>query len=383
MAWYRTATVTVTNGSTIVTGSGTAWVGAIYAGWGFNGPNGQVIEIASVDSATQITLVSAYLGSTQAGAAYSIIPTQGLEQTLVASLSALISNYQGVYDGPGQGKFPDGTVAAPGVRFTADEDTGIYRPGSNQIATATGGVRRTLLSSTAYQVDVPITGTAVQSSLTDATSGKLLKVGAFGLGGSAIDLGASDNLNNITASGFYYNPASANTTSNNYPVSSAGSLLVIYDSADRITQHFTTYGNSGVFASYTRSRASTGWSAWRKVYDQGTIVGAVSQSSGIPTGAIIEYGNNSNGKYIRWADGTQACFQTVAPAVADEVWTFPAAFSTTDDLVCLGGARTSTDANFVSCRPPSVTNVAFNHWNHDGTRLLGYGCGLQATGRWF
>jgi len=40
---------------------------------------------------------------------------------------------------------------------------------------------------------------------------------------------------------------------------------------------------------------------------RGTILGTVSQASGVPTGAIIETGTNANGTYTRWADGTQIC----------------------------------------------------------------------------
>jgi len=38
-----------------------------------------------------------------------------------------------------------------------------------------------------------------------------------------------------------------------------------------------------------------------------SIVGSVSQSSGVPTGSIIEQGSNSSGYYVRFADGTQIC----------------------------------------------------------------------------
>jgi hypothetical protein len=36
-------------------------------------------------------------------------------------------------------------------------------------------------------------------------------------------------------------------------------------------------------------------------------VGAVTQSAGIPTGAIIESGSNANGTYVKYADGTMIC----------------------------------------------------------------------------
>jgi len=34
------------------------------------------------------------------------------------------------------------------------------------------------------------------------------------------------------------------------------------------------------------------------------VVGTVSQSGGIPTGAIMESGSNANGRYIKFSDGT-------------------------------------------------------------------------------
>lgn len=40
-------------------------------------------------------------------------------------------------------------------------------------------------------------------------------------------------------------------------------------------------------------------------YGKNNILGAVSQSGGVPTGAIIERGSNANGEYVRFADGTQ------------------------------------------------------------------------------
>jgi len=44
-----------------------------------------------------------------------------------------------------------------------------------------------------------------------------------------------------------------------------------------------------------------------KAYRRGNILGTVSQSGGVPTGAIIERGSNANGSYVRFADGTQEC----------------------------------------------------------------------------
>ena len=41
-------------------------------------------------------------------------------------------------------------------------------------------------------------------------------------------------------------------------------------------------------------------------------VGTVSQSGGVPTGALMESGSNGNGRYSKYADGTMICTRTVA-----------------------------------------------------------------------
>jgi hypothetical protein len=47
-----------------------------------------------------------------------------------------------------------------------------------------------------------------------------------------------------------------------------------------------------------------------EIYGQGNILGTVSQSAGVPTGAIIERGSNANGDFVKYADGTAICFGT-------------------------------------------------------------------------
>ena len=84
MAWYDTGTVSVTNGSTTVTGAGTNFVAGVQVGEGFSGPDGRIYEIQAVVSATSLTLADAYLGSTQTGQDYKIVPTQSLVATLAS-----------------------------------------------------------------------------------------------------------------------------------------------------------------------------------------------------------------------------------------------------------------------------------------------------------
>ncbi|AZO54870.1 MULTISPECIES: hypothetical protein [unclassified Mesorhizobium] len=81
MSTYKTGTVSVTNGSATVTGSGTAWSVALVAGGMFSSA-GVAVPIASVGSDTSITLDYPWPGSTASGAAYSI----ALESSSAASV---------------------------------------------------------------------------------------------------------------------------------------------------------------------------------------------------------------------------------------------------------------------------------------------------------
>lgn len=66
------------------------------------------------------------------------------------------------------------------------------------------------------------------------------------------------------------------------------------------------------------------------LYSRGGIVGTVSQTDGVPTGAIIQTGTNAGGRFIRFADGTQLChrFSSASPGNVDPGEEVPLATST-------------------------------------------------------
>ena len=181
MSWYDTGTVSVTNGSTTVTGSGTNFV-AVQVGEGFAGPDGRLYEVIAVVSATALTLADAYLGTTQSAQDYKIVPTQSLVANLATQVSTLISDFQTVADEAGEGKFNDGSAASAGITFTQDQDTGFFRPAANQIGIATAGVQRALVSNTGIDVTGTITsdGLTVDGSITatgSVTAGDMFVTG--------------------------------------------------------------------------------------------------------------------------------------------------------------------------------------------------------------
>ena len=94
MAWYKAGTCSVTNGSTTVTGTGTAWVDNVRIGSdGFVGPDGLLYEISKVVSATEITLAAAYKGTTASSGGYAIAPIQGYTKELADKAAALVDQF--------------------------------------------------------------------------------------------------------------------------------------------------------------------------------------------------------------------------------------------------------------------------------------------------
>jgi hypothetical protein len=137
-------------------------------------------------------------------------------------------------------------------------------------------------------------------SSTDTTAGRLLKVGDFGIG--AIDTWVSaPSLDSNFANGLY---RFDNGITYGLPFNVGSIINQRLSGTTAATQLATNYSNGDV---YSRSQAGGSWKDWVKLYNQSNILGTVSQSAGVPTGAIIERGSNANGEYVKYADGTLIC----------------------------------------------------------------------------
>lgn len=202
--WYKTGTVAVTNGSATVTGTGTAWSANVKVGEAFRLSGGQrLYEITAVVSDTELTISPAYMDTSQTGQAYEIVPIKGFLKAAYDALQSALSTINGYISGPLAGLFGDGTAGEPSIGFESDPNTGFFRAAADQIGAATNGIRRWLLTSTAFQVDVPITGTAVVQSKTDATAGRIPTVGWMGWGEAAATPPSLTDFGSFPASGAY------------------------------------------------------------------------------------------------------------------------------------------------------------------------------------
>ncbi|AUY11167.1 pyocin knob domain-containing protein [Aeromonas sp. ASNIH2] len=144
----------------------------------------------------------------------------------------------------------------------------------------------------------------------------------------------SIDINYIVTAGVY----NIGGTSANWPHSSGGTLIVTSHGTYINQQAHLGAGGQMLIRGYDAG-AST-WSPWRFIHDQRSVVGVVSQSSGIPTGAIIERGSNANGEYVKYADGTLICTKNGIPGTLANTGNINANIFTPVQFVYLDGIST-------------------------------------------
>lgn len=129
MPWYKTGTVSVTQNSNAVIGSGTAFIANSRVGDGFRGPDGRWYEVTNIASNTALSISPNYEGPTGAGGFYSIMPVQGYQKDLADQVRSIINTYgeqlaalgtTGNYDILPLSKGGTGATDKPGARSALD-----------------------------------------------------------------------------------------------------------------------------------------------------------------------------------------------------------------------------------------------------------------------
>lgn len=318
---YNVGTASINAGELAVTGQGTTWLTSGIREGDLFWAAGLAVRVASVNSNTSLTLAYAWPGSNRAAAAYEIRYTPDSERVLAATrqmLTALGSN-----------------AVTPLATLTS---------AANKMAYYTGAGTAALADLTAF----------ARSLLddADAAAGRST-LGLTGNGIAGLALADYGSYSGAVAVNFDEIPVGSrglyNTTLGSVNPPPLGAQFVWVETQKIYTANSMRQIASGYSAAGApepvraiRTRASDGtWGPWRRVLTTGSILGAVAQSGGVPTGAIIERGSNANGEFVRFADGTQICTRrevglgVVATAAIGgmyrdstvSAWTFPAAFS--------------------------------------------------------
>lgn len=311
--FYTTGTASVTAGSTAVTGQGTGWTTAGLRVGDLFGASGIWVPIVTINSPTSLTLAYGWPGAPRSSNPYWIQRVSDGSRVIAAS-SALLAN------------LVPNLIALGQAQGAANKVPFFTGPGALDLADLTPQAR-TLLASALLSVDgnnlvtpaaARLTGGAVTQSTTDATAGRLLRVGDFGVGGLApliVDASVTDSS---IAPGVYRYAT---------PGSSGGppgaSFGILYR-ARRVasggeTQILVVDAGTGTLSGsiHVQTRTSGAWTAWRRL---DTV-----------------RGSKAGGTYVLYPDGSQECRHrlTLTQASIDHVrsaWPFPAAFAAAPEV---------------------------------------------------
>lgn len=186
-----TGTITLTNGSAIVGGTGTSFATELAAGDFIVSTVGGVsytLPVKSVESNAQLTLVSNFTGPTQSGAAWSAVPRVALNMVTAAlvaqSAEALRGlnydkqNWQQVFSVAGNitVKLPDGTIfTGPSWKYLSDN---MATKSGGAVPVNQGGTGST--SASGARTNLGLGDSAIKN--TGEGDNNVLVSGAFGLG---------------------------------------------------------------------------------------------------------------------------------------------------------------------------------------------------------
>ncbi|EJN17220.1 hypothetical protein PMI36_05554 [Pseudomonas sp. GM79] len=93
MPWYKSGTVSVTQNSNAVIGTGTAFIANSRVGDAFRGPDGGWYELTNIASDTAVSISPNYQGTTNGAGGYALAPLQGYVKDSADALRSLVNLY--------------------------------------------------------------------------------------------------------------------------------------------------------------------------------------------------------------------------------------------------------------------------------------------------
>lgn len=284
-------TLTLTNNSAAVTGSGTAFTTELAAGDFIVVTVGGIpytLAIKTVNSNTSLTLVSSYTGPTQAGAAWYAVPRVAMNlvtAALVAQSAEALrglnydkQNWQSIFSGTGNVTvtLPDGSsFTGPAWNSFTTALNGKADKVSGAVPVNQGGTGATTAESARSNLGLGSGATAAfQASVTDATAGRLLVVGGFGIGegNTASGTPVSGGINYFSEpTGLWQTTAD---TTGDFPADTSkyGQFFRMRGSKNSVTQIYAT--NLGVakggriwYRTQAENVATPGWQEFYTTYN--------------------------------------------------------------------------------------------------------------------
>lgn len=277
MPWYKAGTVSAVLNSSTVTGANTQFAANTRVGDAFRGPDGRWYEIVNVASDTVISISPAYQGATANGGSYALAPMQGYVKDSADALRALVNQF--------------------GSKLAALGTTGNY----DILPVAKGGLGRTDGRALLAEVGVQ------QAAALYSTQGMYMgwNSGSQGEGHFVVNRG-----NGIGGYSFRSVNAGNTATGPAMTYSYEGLLTVPQVSVTGAPIAVSSGGTGGNTQASARAGLGLGTAA------VAALVGTVTQGGA----AVMESGSNSNGWFIKFADGTMICRGVVnaSPAISNQ-----------------------------------------------------------------
>lgn len=373
MPWSNNGTVQVSSGGTIATGTGTTFLSSARVGDALTiAGSTSLHEVTAIASDTQLTFQPPYTGTTGSGKAYRIAPIMGYDKNLSDAFNSIrlqwgtqLSSLQ-----------PWATAATADIALSnlggSQTGTAVFKgsPAAGRAALALGNAATR----------------TVQTSPTDTTDGALMAVGAFGLGTNSAQTATGD-VNGLRLGGIFAPVSQANTPTTECVIWSGGRA-----NGARAAQFAIDHGliPKAWVRGYNGGRtAGTEWGSWYELYHRGNIVGTVSQTSNIPTGAVIERGSNANGEYVKFADGTMMCF-FVKPvglltqsAYNQRRYTWPATFAVAPTVSVSIAGGLGTAGEWITLSAEDSSTSGFICVLLTSSTIASPSLYVIATGRWY
>jgi len=125
------------------------------------------------------------------------------------------------------------------------------------------------------------------------------------------------------------------------------------------------------------------------------IIGSVSQSGGVATGAIFQSGSNANGEYVMYADGTMECWfvdttgldvntlgaGNIYTSTTPATWTFPTPVPFVASKTCVTSSAYAS-ARWGAAYGVTTTQCTYRQYSHTQSAVA-QNQALHAIGRWF
>jgi hypothetical protein len=261
MPWYKAGTVSVTQNSSTVLGTGTAFIANGRVGDGFRGPDGGWYEVTNFASDTALSISPPYQGTTNAAGSYALAPLQGYVKDSADALRALVNQYGAKLAGLGTtGNYDILPIAKGGTGVTTLAETKANLGILDVQTVARGGTgatdaagARTALGAAKSGANADITElNALTKALTVAQGGtggstQSAARSGLGLGSAAIAgiLGTVSQSGGIPTGDIYQ----VGSTSNGRYIKYASGEMICYGVTGSVTANITTASGVMFFTS--------------------------------------------------------------------------------------------------------------------------------------